>query len=86
MEGLLDAAQSCLLSTVNGCLRTQVYGEECEKLSRWTVRLGLVLTQLRLCIRANEDLRGALHGCLMDMGLRPLGFGGRAGQQPAPRP
>jgi hypothetical protein len=86
MEGLLDAAQCCGLSIITGCMSTKVYEEECERLARWTVRLGLVITQLRLCMRANEDLRGEFK--LPDREVTAPAFGGgRGGRQlPPPQP
>lgn len=58
MEGLIAAASEVIAATVQSALATEVYISESGRLARWACKLGLLLTELQLCLRSSEALRG----------------------------
>ena len=63
MEGLVEAGKACILATIRGCVASPVCREECLTLGRFVAKLGLILTELELCMQGNEGLRGAPPSC-----------------------
>ncbi|KAL4451336.1 hypothetical protein ABPG77_009408 [Micractinium sp. CCAP 211/92] len=59
MEGLVDAARQAITATVDAALVSGVCQEECGRLARYCLKMGLVLGELQLLMRGNEDLRGS---------------------------
>lgn len=59
MEGLVEAARQAITATVDAALVSGVCQEECGRLARYCLKLGLVLGELQLIMRGNEGLRGA---------------------------
>ncbi|KAL4420750.1 hypothetical protein ABPG75_010406 [Micractinium tetrahymenae] len=59
MEGLVEAARQAIAATVDAALVSGVCQEECERLARYCLKLGLLLGELQLLMRGNEGLRGS---------------------------
>ncbi len=55
----MDAARQAITATVDAALVSGVCQEECGRLARYCLKMGLVLGELQLLMRGNEDLRGA---------------------------
>ena len=58
MEGALAAAAQCVADIVGAALATTVAQPECERISRYCVKVGGVLCELQLVLRDDEALRG----------------------------
>lgn len=58
MEGVIDAAAISVANIVRTCLDISTCQEELLRVARFSGKLGLLLTEVRLSLRNNEDLRG----------------------------